>query len=77
METILVRLETQGRRGKTVTTLRGFTRPSDYLEALTRKIKMKCGSGGTLKNGIIEIQGDARLKIKDLLLAEGFQVKGL
>jgi translation initiation factor 1 len=77
LETILVRLETQRRRGKTVTTLRGFTRTPGYLEALTRKIKMKCGSGGTLKDGIIEIQGDARIKIKDILLAEGFQVKGL
>ncbi len=77
METILIRLETQGRRGKAVTTLSGFTRPSDYLQVLARKIKMKCGSGGTLKGSMIEIQGDARAKIKDLLLAEGFQVKGV
>ena len=77
METILIRLETHGRRGKSVTTLHGFTHRIEYLEDLTRKIKMKCGSGGTLKNGIIEIQGDARIKIKDLLLAEGFQVKGV
>jgi len=77
VETILIRLETQGRRGKAVTTLQGFTRSADDLEDLARRLKVKCGSGGTVKGSMIEIQGDVRLRLKGLLVAEGFHVKGV
>ena len=76
METIRLHIETQGRHGKTVTVLEGFTRSADYLQKLTRKIKTTCGTGGTLKGTVIEIQGDIRLKVKPILIEEGFGVKG-
>ncbi|HET9870047.1 MAG TPA: translation initiation factor [bacterium] len=77
METVHLRLETHGRRGKAVTVLQGFTRRPEELEALARTLKAKCGSGGTVKGSMIEIQGDVRARVRDLLLAEGFHVKGV
>jgi translation initiation factor 1 len=77
METIYLHIEKKGRGGKVVTILKGFTRRSDYLEELTRKIKITCGTGGTVKERIVEIQGDCRNRIGELLQREGFQVKGL
>jgi translation initiation factor 1 len=76
VETIQLVLEMKGRRGKAVTILKGFTRDLYYLEALAKKLKESCGTGGTLKNSAIEIQGDLRDRICEILLKEGFQVKG-
>lgn len=58
--------ETAGRRGKGVTVITGLGLAPAQLEALCTQLKKKCGSGGTVKNGVIEIQGDHR----DLLVAE-------
>ncbi len=67
--------ETKGRKGKGMTVITGVPLHPEGLRDLTRKLKQKCGTGGTLKNGKIEIQGDHR----DLLVAElevlGYTVK--
>ena len=72
---VRVRRETRGRKGKGVTTVTGVPLPPDGLAELARNLKKKCGSGGTLKGGIIEIQGDHVALLMDLLVARGFSVK--
>ncbi len=56
----------KGRAGKTVTTITGVQLPPAELEALAKALKRKCGTGGALKDDVIEIQGDQR----DTLMAE-------
>jgi translation initiation factor 1 len=67
--------ETKGRKGKGMTVVTGVPLHPEGLRDLAKKLKQKCGTGGTLKNGRIEIQGDHR----DLLVAElqslGYTVK--
>lgn len=58
--------ETQGRSGKGVSVITGLPLSPSALEALATQLKKRCGSGGTVRNGAIEIQGDHR----DLLVAE-------
>lgn len=58
--------ETQGRKGKGVTVISGLPLAADALEKLATQLKKRCGSGGTVRDGLIEIQGDHR----DLLVAE-------
>jgi len=58
--------ETKGRRGKGVTLITGVPLNSEELEKLGRQLKQRCGTGGTVKDGTIEIQGDHR----DLLLTD-------
>lgn len=58
--------ETQGRGGKGVSVISGLALAPAALEALATQLKKRCGSGGTVRNGVIEIQGDHR----DLLVAE-------
>lgn len=72
---VRVRREVAGRKGKGVTTIEGVPLSEAELKALTKKLKQSCGTGGSLKSGIIEIQGDHREKIKGLLEKEGFTVK--
>ena len=57
---VRLRLETKGRNGKAVTTVAGAPGDLDALEKLTKELKRSCGSGGTLKDFVIEIQGDHR-----------------
>ncbi|MGB3213103.1 MAG: translation initiation factor Sui1 [Desulforhopalus sp.] len=67
--------ETKGRKGKGVTTVSGlFLDPSD-LQALGKELKRRCGSGGTVKEGVIEIQGDHRNAIIAELERRGLRVK--
>jgi translation initiation factor 1 len=77
METIYIRIEKKGRRGKTVTILDGFTRSSSELEDLASQMKKACGTGGTIRDGIIEIQGDCRQNLTDFLKKQGFAIKGI
>jgi len=58
--------ETKGRKGKGVTLITGVPLAGEELKKLAKSLKQKCGTGGTIKDGIIEIQGDHR----DLLLGE-------
>ena len=76
METIFLHIEKKGRGGKTVTVLEGFTHDRSYLKELTSRLKQSCGTGGTLKDQKVEIQGDFRPRLREILLKEGFYVKG-
>lgn len=73
----IVRLkrETKGRGGKGVTLIEGLPLAEDALQALAKQLKNKCGSGGTVKNGVIEIQGEHRAQLQPLLEAQGYKVK--
>ncbi len=67
--------ETKGRKGKGVTLVNGVQGSEAELKALGKRLKQICGTGGTVKNGIIEIQGDVREKIKIELESIGHKVK--
>lgn len=71
---VKVRRETAGRRGKTATTVSNVPVSDDELRALAGRLKKRCGVGGSAKDGTIEIQGDHRDLIVQLLRAEGFDV---
>jgi translation initiation factor 1 len=70
-----VRRETQGRGGKTVTTISGLGLASDALADLASELKRRCGTGGSVKDWVIEIQGDHRDVIVQELEKRGYKVK--
>lgn len=72
---VRIRRETSGRKGKGVTTISGVPLEEKALKQLARKLKQKCGTGGAVKEGVIEIQGDHRDTLKAVLEQEGFKVK--
>ncbi len=72
---IRVSKETKGRKGKGVTLITGLPLNEIELAILGKKLKQKCGTGGTVKDGVIEIQGDARDKLVELLATEGYKAK--
>jgi translation initiation factor 1 len=65
----------KGRRGKTVTTVTGVPLASDGLRALAQELKRHCGSGGSVKDGVIEVQGDHRDVLVAELEARGYTVR--
>lgn len=67
-----VSLDKRNRSGKMVTLVTGFVGTADELTALGKKLKMKCGVGGSAKDGEIILQGDFRQKVVDLLKEEGY-----
>jgi len=71
---VKVRRETSGRRGKTVTTVSGVPVGDAALRDLAGRLKKRCGVGGSAKDGVIELQGDHRTVVVELLRAEGYQV---
>ncbi|RUM42849.1 MAG: stress response translation initiation inhibitor YciH [Desulfocapsa sp.] len=73
----IVRLirQTKGRKGKGVTLINGIPLPDKELKKLAKSLKQKCGCGGTVKNSIIEIQGDHRDLLEKELAALGYKVK--
>jgi translation initiation factor 1 len=70
-----IRLERGGRGGKAVTVIFELSLPEAEQKTLLRDLQKACGTGGTLKNGTIEIQGDHRDKIEAALQAKGLRVK--
>jgi translation initiation factor 1 len=72
---VRVARETKGRKGKGVTVITGVPLSPAELKALGRDLKQACGSGGTVKNGVIEIQGDHRDRLVAELKRRNFIVK--
>jgi translation initiation factor 1 len=72
---VRIRRETKGRKGKGVTTVSGVGLAEAELKTLAKKLKQKCSTGGTVKDGVIEIQGDHREKLKSELEKLGHNVK--
>ena len=70
-----VRREVKGRKGKTVTTVSGFQIDDTELKNLANELKRRCGTGGSVKDGLIIIQGDQREALIAELKARGFRVK--
>ena len=73
--TVRVGRESKGRGGKVVSVITGVPLPAGELGVLAKTLRKKCGCGGTVKNGTIEIQGDHRDMLVTLLLEQGFRVK--
>ena len=73
--TVRVSRETKGRKGKGVTLISGVPLGAEALAALTKELKQRCGSGGTVKDGMIEIQGDHRDRLLGELQSRGYRVK--
>ncbi len=72
---VRVSLDTKGRAGKGVTVVRGLAVNAAALSALGKQLKAACGSGGTVKDGTVEVQGDHCERVMAVLKAQGFAVK--
>ncbi len=74
-QTACVSQDRKGRGGKTVTLINGLVLTDETLKALAKDLKAHCGSGGTQKEGVIEIQGEHRDKVMEFLKSKGYGVK--
>ena len=72
---IKVRREIKGRKGKGVTTLQGFLDCDETLKVIAKELKQRCSTGGTVKDSIIELQGDHRDAVKGELEDMGYVIK--
>ena len=72
---IRIQRATKGRKGKTVTTVFGFDIDDQGLKALAKDLKRHCGASGSVKDGMILIQGDHREAVKGFLEGKGFRAK--
>jgi translation initiation factor 1 len=74
-QNVRIQASKAGRKGKTVTVITGLQHSSATLTQLLKQLKSQCGSGGTLKDNIIEIQGDHKEKILEILIQLGYKAK--
>jgi translation initiation factor 1 len=72
---VRIRREVKGRAGKTVTTVSGLQFQGEALEEFASEIKRRCSTGGTVKDGILVLQGDQRAKVVSILQSKGIKVK--
>lgn len=71
-----LRMEKSGRGGKIVTVVFGLPKNQAFLKALAQQLKKQCGTGGTVTEDGVELQGDLRDRVRDALRKQGFVVKG-
>ena len=71
-----LRTEKKGRGGKTVTVVYGLPQNDEFLKKLSQDLKRACGTGGTVVEGGVELQGDLRERVRAALVAQGYVVKG-
>ncbi len=74
-QTARIVLDRKGRRGKVVTVISGLQLTAAELTALGKSLRQQCGAGGTVKDGTIEVQGDHRQRIAQLLREQGYRVR--
>ncbi|MGD1805126.1 translation initiation factor [Dapis sp. BLCC M126] len=74
-QNLRVQASRKGRKGKTVTIISGFQSDSETLTALLKQLKNQCGAGGTLKDNEIEIQGEHKQKLVEILTKLGYKAK--
>ena len=74
--TCVLRFEKKGRGGKSVTVVANLPRNATFLAGLAAELKKACGTGGTATEDAVEIQGDQRERLRPLLVAKGYSVKG-
>ncbi|MDB5227643.1 MAG: hypothetical protein JWN78_1836 [Bacteroidota bacterium] len=74
-QNLIVYTDKKQRKGKTVTLVQNFIGNDEDLEALAKFLKTKCGTGGSAKDNEIVIQGDLKMKVKEILEKEGYKVK--
>jgi len=71
-----LRVEKTGRGGKTVTVVFGLPQNAAFLKDLAQELKRACGTGGAVRDDGVELQGDLRDRVRELLAAKHFLVKG-
>src|SRR5262245_21060313 len=71
-----LRVEKKGRGGKTVTVVYDLPNNAAFLKELSQDLKRSCGTGGSVADGAVELQGDLRDRVRDVLIKKGFVVKG-
>jgi translation initiation factor 1 len=74
-QNLKVQASRKGRKGKTVTVISGFQTKAETLADLVKQLKTQCGTGGTVKDNEIEIQGDHKQKIVEILTKIGYKAK--
>ncbi|MBD1840698.1 translation initiation factor [Coleofasciculus sp. FACHB-64] len=74
-QNLKVQASRKGRKGKTVTVISGFQVKPETLEALAKQLKAQCGTGGTVKENAIEMQGDHTQKLVQVLATLGYKAK--
>lgn len=74
-QTAYLHRESSGRGGKAVTLVKNLVLSEEELKALAKELKQECGTGGTVKEGVIEIQGEQRERIAEVLRRLGYKVK--
>jgi len=74
-QTVYLHRDSSGRGGKAVTLVKNLVLSANDLKNLAKKLRQDCGTGGTIKDGMIELQGEQREKIADILRKLGYKVK--
>ncbi|MFT3890565.1 MAG: hypothetical protein QM730_02935 [Anaerolineales bacterium] len=74
-QTAYLHRDSKGRGGKSVTLIKNLTLSEDDMKSLAKRIKQDCGVGGTVKDGMIEIQSEQRERIAEILQKLGYKIK--